>query len=521
MHRPIILLLIHLISIHFTEQVVPEICDNGWDDDQDGKIDLNDEDCYCEPLEQISFIPNPSFENQECCPSGPSRMDCAEGWVQASAGTTDYFHACDYNATDIFDLPLPVPEGEGFAGFIDGALAGQVWKEYMGACLLTPLQPDTLYRLEFYTGFLDRNTSPDIEIALFGTTDCDNLPFGDGDKAFGCPSNSPDWMELGSVTISGQNQWVKSQFKVRTQQEIKAIALGPGCNPRIVTVNPYHFLDDITLKENANFDLGIQSSGQPCTNNLVFEIKAQEGYEYQWYQDGIAIPEATSRTLPNPPGRGQYQVRLKNNEGCKISTVYTYSPPSDFVEVSQNICAGETFRFNNQQLTEAGIYWDTLTTINYCDSIVKMELSVNPAVKTQVSAKLFPDEFFRIGPYTINSPGEHRRTIPAKSGCDSTVYLKLEYYDLYIPNAFSPNGDYINDVFSLYGTTDVKEITSLHVFDRWGALLYQGEGLQAAEGWDGTINGKEAQVGVYVYVAQLLMVDNKKRMVEGILTLVK
>jgi len=59
-----------------------EICDNGVDDDQDGLIDLNDEDCACQIIEPISLIPNPSFENQTCCPTNRSQMDCAETWIQ-------------------------------------------------------------------------------------------------------------------------------------------------------------------------------------------------------------------------------------------------------------------------------------------------------------------------------------------------------------------------------------------------------------------------------------------------------
>ena len=516
-----VLLGVNLTFVSSFKQLTTEICDNALDDDHDGQIDLNDEDCLCEPLERISYIPNPSFEDQECCPTGPSNLDCAKGWIQASEGTTDYFHACDYDGADIFPIPQPIPDGEGFVGLIDGALAGKVWKEYVGACLLTPLKPDTLYRLEFFTGFLDRNTSPDIEIALFGTTDCANLPFGVGDKSFGCPSNSPDWIRLGSVTLSGQNQWIKSQFKIRTNLEITAIALGPGCRFRSVTSNPYHFIDQLVLKENTNFDLGIKATGQPCTNDLVFEIRHQKGYAYQWYKDGIAIPQAVSNSLHSPPGGGQYQVRLENNEGCKISKTYTYSPPEQIVQVSQTICAGESFHFNNDQLTKAGIYWDTLKTIYHCDSIVRLELLVSEAVETKVSTKIFPNESFEIGPYIIDRPGEYMRTISAISGCDSTVHLQLKYYGVYIPNAFSPNGDHINDVFSIYGDLDLKEVTSLSIFDRWGALVYQGEALHSNEGWDGTIHGKTAPKGVYAYTAQVIMADNKKRILHGMLTLLR
>ncbi len=520
----LILLLVNFTFVSPHEALAPEICDNGLDDDNDGLIDLNDDDCYCEPLEQPSLIPNPSFEEQDCCPPGPSRADCATHWLQASEGTPDYLHSCSPYGAGTFMIPQPMPDGEGFAGFIDGSLTGNistVVKEYVGTCLPTSLKPDTLYRLEFYTGFMSRDRSPDIEIALFGTTDCANLPFGMGNRTFGCPANSPNWVLLGSVSISGENQWVKSQFKIRTNLEITAIAIGPGCALRSNANNSYHFIDQLILKENNNFDLGIKATGQACTNNLTFEIRPLEGYQYQWYKNGIAIPQATANSLQNPPGPGQYQVRLENNEGCKISTAYTYAPSSQVVQTSETICAGEDFNFNNRSLSAAGIYWDTLKTVHLCDSIVVLELLVSQAVETSISTKIFPGESFQIGDDAINRPGEHIRTLPSVSGCDSTVYLQLAYYAVYIPSAFSPNDDYINDIFAVYGDSDVKEISSLSVFDRWGGLVFEGKALKTSEGWDGTINGKAAPPGLYAYTLAVLTTDDKEQVLNGWVTLVR
>ena len=51
-----------------------EICDNAVDDDDDGLIDLNDPDCTCAVIEPESLIPNPSFEDMNCCPNAPSKL---------------------------------------------------------------------------------------------------------------------------------------------------------------------------------------------------------------------------------------------------------------------------------------------------------------------------------------------------------------------------------------------------------------------------------------------------------------
>jgi gliding motility-associated-like protein len=505
------------------EQVAPEICDNALDDDNDGLIDINDEDCICAPLEQLSLIPNPSFENQDCCPDGHSQLDCATGWEAASEGTPDYFHSCNYDGT-FFNLPQPIPDGEGFTGIIDGSFAGKLipeLKEYLGSCLLEPLKIDTFYRLDFYTGFMDSKTSPDITIALFGTTDCSKLPFGIGNVAFGCPANSPDWIELGSVSLSGQNQWVRANIRFKASAEITAIAIGPSCDLRSSTNNTYHLLDQIILKESTEFDLGIQAIGEPCTDDFVLEVKEQQGHKYQWYKDGIAILNEVSESLHNPPGEGQYQIRLQNNEGCKISNSYSYSPPFSFVKSSETICAGENFDFYNNLVTDAGIYWDTITTMNNCEKIVRLELQVKANAETYISSKIFPNESIRIGPHLYTEPGEYQTTIPTSYGCDSIVHLNLEHYKLFIPNAFSPNADGFNDVFSINGNVDLKEIVSLEIFNRWGELIFQGENLNAGEGWDGTVDSENELPGVYTYITEIVMSDNKKRTLHGMVTLMR
>lgn len=171
-----------------------EICDNGIDDDNDSLIDLNDEDCACEIIEPVSLIPNPSFEETDCCPTDRSQLDCASNWIQASEPTTDFIHLCDWLGWDDFPPPQPFPDGEGIMGFRDGRVrnnnsAEPYWKEYAGACLLSPLLAGFSYRFQFDVGFVNRDKSPPINISFFGTSNCDYLPFGSGNEAFGCPSN--------------------------------------------------------------------------------------------------------------------------------------------------------------------------------------------------------------------------------------------------------------------------------------------------------------------------------------------
>ncbi len=253
-----------IASSHLPGQVnMPEICDNALDDDADGLIDLNDPDCDCQST-PVSHIPNPSFEETTCCPSGNSQLDCAETWIQASDATTDYYNRCGYFERERFPVPMPIPDGDAYVGFRNGHFSNRSpdnpsgkfpdnspndspdksnsnWKEYTGACLLAPLESGTQYTIQFSIGFVNHEISPPMNLVLYGTTDCKNLPFGVGDRRFGCPTNGPGWQVLGQVYVSGNNNWMQYKITTTPRQDITAIAIGPDCFELDLDINPYYF----------------------------------------------------------------------------------------------------------------------------------------------------------------------------------------------------------------------------------------------------------------------------------------
>ncbi len=110
---------------------------------------------------------------------------------------------------------------------------------------------------------------------------------------------------------------------------------------------------------------------------------------------------------------------------------------------------------------------------------------------------------------TYNEPGYYYYTLyeVSDSGCTGERAVEvqvLDYSNFTVPNAFSPNGDNVNDVFNpvpVLGST----LISLRVFDRKGILVYNGGEL--SRGWDGTYKGVKQDVGTYFW--ELLYYDNK------------
>ncbi len=501
-----------------------EICNNSLDDDNDGRIDLNDQDCDCPLLETTSLLPNHSFEAQDCCPSTHSMVVCATGWLPASATTPDYFHPCDWMANGALPIPMPIPDGEGFIGIIDGSFSSDPnpdWKEYIGACLEDSLQIDSIYRLRIHVGFLSRRTSPATDIVVYGTGDCTNLPFGEGDTKFGCPTNGPGWVRLGSVSVAGQNEWKPYEFLFTVNSNITGIIIGPNCAHRSLSNDPYYLLDKVVLAKDSDFEVDIKANGTACDPDLTFRIPHRSDFSYQWYKNGVAIIGATDAVLHRPPGPGQYQVKVENAEGCQVSAPFNHSIPFQTTRLDRLICPGEALVWNDRTLSAAGTYRDTFKAINNCDSIVQVDLRLEENIESRVSVKIFPFESYQIGSFRFDAPGDYVQTIPSAVGCDSTVLLNISHYSVHIPNVFSPNGDGVNDIFSIRGTQDLRSVASLKIFDRWGNLVFNSVDLAQNAGWNGEAGGKAAPAAVYVYAATLLMDDGLVRTVSGTVTLIR
>ena len=77
----------------------------------------------------------------------------------------------------------------------------------------------------------------------------------------------------------------------------------------------------------------------------------------------------------------------------------------------------------------------------------------------------------------------------------SNAVIVEKPYALYSPNAFSPDGDGINDLFKVsgQGMSDFQ----IEIYNRWGQMVYKS--IDLSNGWDGTFKGKNLPTGTYVY----------------------
>lgn len=176
----------------------------------------------------------------------------------------------------------------------------------------------------------------------------------------------------------------------------------------------------------------------------------------------------------------------------------------------------EIYVFNNQTLDKSGFYKGQFINTNNCDSTVFLYLTIvkkNEMTITGISSVLYNGVVYHSSAILTD-------TVLNQQGCDSVYNITninvLPKAPLNIPNAFSPNNDGINDIWTIKNI-HLYNFVSLSVFDRYGTSIFECRHL--FKPWDGTRNGKPLPVGVYYYV--LTINDNEYGILKGSVMLVR
>lgn len=106
-------------------------------------------------------------------------------------------------------------------------------------------------------------------------------------------------------------------------------------------------------------------------------------------------------------------------------------------------------------------------------------------------------------------------------GCKGEGYVRIKIHKgpaIYVPTAFTPNGDGKNDRFTPH-PVGIKNYNYFRIFNRWGQMIFSTKQLHS--GWDGTINGAPQPAGTYVWMIEGLTADNKTITQKGTLTLIR
>jgi hypothetical protein len=132
---------------------------------------------------------------------------------------------------------------------------------------------------------------------------------------------------------------------------------------------------------------------------------------------------------------GQFEASLKNVNGCdSIVNLNLTVIPSPTVNIAKSICQGQIYSIGNQSFTQTGMYQVKLTSAMGCDSIVNLNLSVDPITVTNLVKTICQGEVFNIGNQSYTQTGQYQVKLTSATGCDSLVNLNLSVDPITVTN---------------------------------------------------------------------------------------
>lgn len=332
------------------------------------------------------------------------------------------------------------------------------------------------------------------------------------------------------------------------------MAVGQGNNNTIVTCRVVSNFITINVNENPLPAAG--NNGPKCVGETLI-LNASGGNQYKW-----TGPNAYTSTLQNPSilnirniDAGRYYVEVTTQAGCKAidSTLVSVRPPvTATASPDAIICQG-----NSVQLNAAGgndYVWSPVrglsnantsspvarpdTTTEYTVAVSNGACTAYDTVLVQVNNKpvasagadvqmlqgnsvrlngtagggninfSWTPNIFMTGANSLNplvSPPRdttYTLTVVSQNGCGSAtdnVFVRV-FKAVKAPNAFSPNGDGLNDVWKIEALDTYPEAT-INIFNRYGQLMFAA--ISNAQPWDGTYKSKPLPVGAYYYIIDL------------------
>ncbi len=243
---------------------------------------------------------------------------------------------------------------------------------------------------------------------------------------------------------------------------------------------------------------------QLCDNNCNGRIEAIVGGGVQPYQYGWSNMKH-SKAIYNLCA-GDYTLTITDANGCRLTEAFTinnqrYIPELHITASSDVIYRGEYLRLAAITTSSGTFHWDNENILN--NDSAQSPLA-HPLENTLFTVE-FHDDNNCIAIDTIS--------IIVKEVICGDPYI-------FVPNAFTPNGDGNNDYFRPFYPDAIVTELYFAVYDRWGSIVYETDNIRS-DGWDGTYKGKRLAPDVYVFWLKTKCINGEKYEHRGNVTLIR
>ncbi len=320
-----------------------------------------------------------------------------------------------------------------------------------------------------------------------------------------CSSENDGSIDLtangGSIGIT--YQWMGPNGFVSTTEDLDNLSPGKYI---VMALDPQgcSVTDSVEVNGPDGIDVSYDIEEISCfgagDGRVFFEVDGGTGpYSYAFGTDSVLQNLSFFLNLSG----GTYPYTIQDAFGCEVRDSLTLIEPQELVITlgpSHEILLGESYTFpteiNFSNLIIDSILWtptDSLSCIN-C-----LTPTVNPEYTREYTIEIF-----------------------AQNGCTTKGHILLlvnRQVSVYIPSAFSPNGDQINDVLMVYGKAgSIKEVKRFEVFNRWGAQVHGAYNFQVNDetaGWDGLLNNETLNQAVFAWLVEIELLDGSREVLSG------
>jgi len=272
-----------------------------------------------------------------------------------------------------------------------------------------------------------------------------------------------------------------------------------GCTDDIIGID----VAEVDAPEILSASISIASCGMADGSITVDVAGGLLPYEYVWTNESGTV--STDLQQPMIAG-GTYTLSVTDDNDCYVTETYTVPE-----ETAAAVVAPEDVTIDLGDSIRIVAYGETLESVDYLWSP-----PVGVSCLTCPITYLMPIETTT---YVL--------TLTEEGGCTSSDSLTVTVRDsreVFIPNVFSPNFDDNNDIYTVFAGAGVAQIKAFRIYNRWGALLHSVANVSANDnryGWDGSFNGEQQPIGVYVYYVELEFINGTIKNYQGDLTLVR
>ena len=306
---------------------------------------------------------------------------------------------------------------------------------------------------------------------------------------------------------SGEDPFQYSWSTGDTTQSITGLGAG-DYDVLITDANGCLASEAIALNQPGVFSIGFEVSQPDCFTNEAGTISVlQSGgvLPVRYSKDGITYQ---SSPIFTDLSAGSYTIIALDANDCKAKEIIMINVS---VDISVDLGDDQVIMPGDTSTIEAlvNVPFDSLASITWTGLM-------NPNCPTCLTQFVAP---IITTAYTVS--------VSNAQGCtdlDSMIVFVQRNIDIYIPNVFSPNGDGINDHLLISAGTDVEEIESFTIFDRWGNMIYLNEHFlpnDPSEAWDGKRKSVTLNPGVYAYKMIAHFSDGRSEVRYGDITLMR